>query len=169
MTDKVLSRGFDLAKKAIQCQEEGKVDQAKDMYTASIDCFLAVLATPGFIKDENARKLISSEIDSLKERRTALKTIAKVDEELGTRLEKLTQPGHADNIRERLDKMKGLDGRAMSVEELSERLQKLKGEEGAAATVAKKSNNVFFGEEWKKGLDAETIQLIEQSRDEVFL
>ena len=169
MGEKILARAFELAQMAIKAEQEGKGPQARDLFSASIDTFKAVLSLPGFIKDDATKKLIETEIGNLQERKTGIANRAKQDSELETRLNKLKDPAEESNLRERLDKLQGLDKPGMTREELSERLKVLKGETSSSTGATTKldgNHNPFAGDSWKQGLDPEVLSIIEQARDE---
>ena len=133
MGDKVLSRAFDLAKQAGVAEHEGNLAKARDLLTASIEAFRAVLLMPGFIGDERTRTLLETEITNLQKRKALMLGNASEVKKLEARLDKLANPGNQDALQERLTQLKGLDKPGITQDELASRLKTLKGEDGSGA------------------------------------
>jgi hypothetical protein len=133
--ESLLSRAFDLAKLAIESERQGKVSQAKDQYTASIESFRAVLLIPNFVKDISSKQLIEQEIQNLVERKSNLLNHVKQEQILQSRFKTLVSgPTDEQNLRQRFQQLRGLDKPGQSLDQLTERLNKLKATESAAVT-----------------------------------
>ena len=169
MADKVLARAFELAQAGVKAESDGRNAEAREMLAASIEAFKAVLAMPGFLKDQKTRELVQSEIANLQARREAILTRAKTVQGMEQRYNKLSNPSDEGALRDRLDQLTGMDKPAPTPEEIATRLKALKGESAENPKPATSSGGIFDSDEWKRGLDPELISVIEQARDETFM
>ena len=161
----MLNRAFELAQAGVNAESEGRVSEARDMLAAAIDAFKAVLLMPGFLKDKRTRALIEAEIGNLQERRQAILTRQNTIKGMEARYNKLTNPHDEEALRDRLKQLNGMDKPAPSTDEISLRLKALKGEDISKA-AAPNLPGAGSADDWKQGLDADIINMIEQTRDE---
>lgn len=178
MGDKVLARAFELAERAVEAENQSQVPKAKELFTAAIDAFKAVLSMPGFIQDAATRSLIEKEVEGLKTRKAELISRSNQHSQLEQRMEKLKDPNDMGHLQDRFNRLKGNDPSkpVPTLEEINQRLKALQsgGDENTGATasadIAKlPKDNPFAGDDWKKGLDPELLDIIQKARDEASL